>query len=193
MQRKEFKNAKVYKRQPFQYYNELAFIVGNDMAEGNVAATAQETEEGHIMDEAIDLDDVRDFSIPADADSQLDEHFAQSNQSSGSVSQRISPSSSRRGKRKKASMAGSMDTICEAMNKIHEGMLKPYVVKVDEQDSECVGEKIYDALKGISGISEDSMIKAYDDFLVETKRAKGFLRMTDGERVKYIQLKYGGL
>ncbi len=53
--------------------------------------------------------------------------------------------------------------------------------------------KIHDALKGIHGISEDSMIKAYDDFLVETKREKGFLRMTKGKRVKYIQLKYGGL
>lgn len=162
------------------------------MAEGNVASMAQETNEGNIMDEATDLDDVGDFSIPVDVDSHLDDDSSQSNQSSASGSQRIPPSSSRKGKRKKASMAGSMDTICEAMNRIHEGMLKPYVVKVDEEDSESVGEKIYDALKGINGISEDSMIKAYDDFLVETKRAKGFLRMTKGERVKYIQLKYGG-
>ena len=154
----------MYKRKPFQYYNELAFIVGNDIAKGTIDATTQETKEGHIMDDSLNLDNDKDFSIPVDVDSHLDEDFAQSNQSSASGSQRISPSSSRKGKRKKASMAGSMDTICEAMNKIHEGMLKPYIVKVDEEDSESVGEKIYGALKGISRISEDSMIKAYDDF-----------------------------
>ena len=52
----------MYKRQPFQYYNELAFIVGNDKAEGNATAMTQEIGEGNIMDEAIDLDDVGDFN-----------------------------------------------------------------------------------------------------------------------------------
>ena len=90
-------------------------------------------------------------------------------------------------------MAGSIDTISKALNRIHESMSKPYIIKVDEEDSESIGENIYDALKAIPIFSEDSMIKAYDTFLVETKRAKDFLRMIEGERVKYIQLEYGGL
>ena len=44
MQRKVFKSAKVFKRQSFQYYNDLALIVGNDMAEDTTATTAQDTE-----------------------------------------------------------------------------------------------------------------------------------------------------
>ena len=43
------------------------------MAKGNTVATAQETEEGHIMDEALDLDDDGDFSIPDHLDGNLDD------------------------------------------------------------------------------------------------------------------------
>ena len=143
------------------------------------------------MDDVVDLYDDGDFQIRVDDN--VDDDVVQSNQSTATPRQRISPSSSRKAKRKKVSMVGSMDSVSKALNRIHEGMSKPYIIKVDEEDSESVGEKIYDALKAIPGNSEDSMIKAYDTFLVETKRAKGFLRMTEGERVKYIQLKYGGL
>jgi hypothetical protein len=162
------------------------------MAEGTTAATAQETEEGHMMDEALDLDnDDGDFNIPLDDN--LDGEFSQSNQSTATATKRISPSASRKGKRKKASMAGSMDSVSEALNKIHEGMLKPYIIKVDQGESDSVAEKIYDALKAIPGLTEDTMIRAYDTFLVETARAKGFLRMDISERIKYIVLKHGGL
>ena len=124
----------MYKRHPFQYYNELAFIVGNDMVEVTTTTTTQETKEGHIMDKALDLDDDGDFDILVDLDGHLDEEFVQFNQSSAIVKHIISPSSSRNRKRKKVRMVGSMDTICEAMNKIHEGMLKPYIIKVDVED-----------------------------------------------------------
>lgn len=146
------------------------------MAEGTTAATPQEMEEGHMMDDTIDLDDDGDFHLLADDN--LEDDFSQSHQSTATTRQRISPSSSKKGKRKKANMAGSMDSISEALNKIHEGMSKPYIVKVDQEDSDSVAEKMYDALKAIPGLTEEVMIRAYDSFLVETARAKGFLRMT---------------
>ena len=72
-------------------------------------------------------------------------------------------------------------------------MSKPYIVKVDQEDFDSVVEKMYDALKAIPGLTKEVMIRAYDSFLVETTRAKGFLRMSVLERIKYILLKYGGL
>ena len=70
-------------------------------------------------------------------------------------------------------MASLMDDISETMNNIHEGMLKPYIIKVDEENSESIGEKIYDALEAIPRFTKDLMIKVYGTFLVETKREKG--------------------
>ena len=64
------------------------------MAEGTTAATAQETEEGHIMDEALDLNDDGDFNIPIHLNGNLDDDTIQSTQSIATASQRISPSSS---------------------------------------------------------------------------------------------------
>lgn len=43
------------------------------MIEGTTTATTQETEEGHIMDEALDLDDDGDFNIPIHLDGNLDD------------------------------------------------------------------------------------------------------------------------
>ena len=45
----------MYRRQPFTYFNDLVAIVGNDLAEGNVAAMALDAEDGNLLDEAIDL------------------------------------------------------------------------------------------------------------------------------------------
>ena len=64
---------------------------------------------------------------------------------------------------------------------------------MDQEDSNLVVAKMYDSLRAILGLSEDTMIRAYDTFMVETMRAKDFLRMSDSERVKYILLNYGGL
>ena len=57
MQRREFKNAKVFKRQSFQHYNDLAIIVGNDITDGFTSTTAQDMEEGHNMDVTMDNED----------------------------------------------------------------------------------------------------------------------------------------
>ena len=89
MQRKEFKSAKVFKRQSFQYYNDLALIVGNDIAEGVIAGTAQEAEEGHNMDETIDLNDDYDeihtpIGVAADLDTE-DKSIPMSNQFSTAI------------------------------------------------------------------------------------------------------------
>ena len=74
MQRKEFKNAKVFKRQSFQYFNDLALIVGNDVAEGGNTATTQETEEEINVDYTVDLDDYyEDVHTPVRATTDLDE------------------------------------------------------------------------------------------------------------------------
>ena len=64
------------------------------MAKGTTVAIAQETEEGHIMDEALHLDDDGDFNIPIHLDGNLDDDVVQSNQSTATTSQRISPPSS---------------------------------------------------------------------------------------------------
>lgn len=187
LKRKELKNAKVFKRQPFKYYNDLAFIVGNDMAESNTAATAQKTEEGNPIDEdigtpletAADLDD-EDITVPI------------SNQSRVSGKQFRSTSSSRRPKRKRASAASLMDVICETINKLHEGLSKPQIIKVDQSDLEKDLDDVYDVLKAIPELSLTTMLVAYDSFLVEPARAMWFLIMTQEEKIEYIQMKFGG-
>ena len=88
-------------------------------------------------------------------------------------------------------MASSMDTISEAFNKIHGGMSKPYIIKLDQED--LVIEKMWNVLKAIPGLTKDTMIKEYDAFLVEIVRAKWYLIMTILKIMKYILLKYGSL
>ena len=48
--------------------------MGNDVAEGTTAATAHETEEGNLMDDALDLYDDGDFSMPIDTPADLISH-----------------------------------------------------------------------------------------------------------------------
>ena len=104
MQRKDFKNVKVYKRQPFQYFNELACIVGNDIAEGTTAAIAHKNEEGNLfLDEVADLDDDGDFNIAMDNTKMdnatyLDNDMNISNQSSATGKQFVSPTTSKKAK-----------------------------------------------------------------------------------------------
>lgn len=198
MQRKDFKNAKVYKRQPFQYFNELACIVGNDIAEGTTAPTAHDNEEGNLMDEAVDLDDDGDFNTTMnnttmDNATDLDNETNPSNKSSATGKQFVSPTTSRKAKRKKASMAGSMDVISDAINCLNAGLKETQNIRMDEGHLDSLYDKVYDALKVIPDISEDIMLQAFDSFLLESARAKGFLRMTEGERARYVQLKFGGL
>ena len=65
----------MYRRQPFTYFNDLAIIVGNDMVEGSSAGTAQDIEDGNILDEAVDLDDDDGLDTPMNVVVDLDEDF----------------------------------------------------------------------------------------------------------------------
>ena len=65
----------MYRRQPFTYFNDLAIIVGNDMAEGSSTGTAQDIEDGNILDEVVDLDDDDGFDMPVNVATDLDEDF----------------------------------------------------------------------------------------------------------------------
>ena len=53
------------------------------MVEGTTAATPQEMEEGHMMDDSIDLDDDGDFH------DNLEDHFSQSHHSTATTRQII--------------------------------------------------------------------------------------------------------
>lgn len=87
-------------------------------------------------------------------------------------------------------MAGSMDVICEAINKLHEGLKSTQHIAMDEGHIDSVNDKVYDALKAIPNLNEDTMLQEFDSFLLESARAKGFLRMTEAERVNYIRLRF---
>ena len=109
----------MYRRQPFTYFNDLVVIVGNDIAEGNEAATPQDTEDGNLFDEAAtDLDDDEGFNTPVNIATDLDEGFLQSNQSTASTSNNHSTSTSRGPKWRKASMATSLDVISGSIQRI---------------------------------------------------------------------------
>lgn len=75
----------MYKRHPFLYFNDLAIIVGNDMANGTQPTTTIETKDCKLFDEAIDLDDDRDFNMPMDGSPTVDEEFIHENISSASI------------------------------------------------------------------------------------------------------------
>ena len=197
MQRKEFKSAKVFKRQSFQYYNDLALIVGNDIAEGVIAGTAQEVE-GHNMDETIDLnDDYDEIHTPVGAVADLDAEdtsIPTSNQFSTTTGKHTrSTSSLRRPKRMKASMANSMDRMSHLIDKLNETLLKSQVIELSEEHKTKDLERVYAALKAIGELSMGTLITAFDTFVVDSDRAKGFLIMNDDERAEYVRMKFLGL
>ena len=73
----------MYKSSPFQYFNELAIIVGNDIVEGFAAITPLDVEEGHPMNDefhVLDKDDTN-YSTPLDSQPDFDEELYHSNQS----------------------------------------------------------------------------------------------------------------
>ena len=78
---REFKNTKMYMRSPFKYFNELAVIVGNDIAEGYIATTPLEAKEGHPINDAFHQLDEDDniCDTPLDSQPNLDEDFYHSN------------------------------------------------------------------------------------------------------------------
>lgn len=83
-------------------------------------------------------------------------------------------------------MASPMDVIYEAINKLHQDLTSTQHISMDEGHIDSVNDKVYDALKAIPNLNEDTMLQEFDIFLLESTRAKGFLRMSEAERVKYI-------
>ena len=127
------------------------------MADGSVAGTTQETQEGHLIDDSIGLEDVGVFDTPMDDPPQFDEEFLQPNDSSASVGGQNpstpSSSSSRRQKKRKTSMASSLDVICKSIQEIHTGMREAHLVKVDKAETKQDILAAFEALKAIPGLS----------------------------------------
>lgn len=183
----------MYKRSPFQYFNELAVIVGNDIAEGFASTTPLDAEEGHPMNDAFNLLDEDDTNCgtPIDSQPDIDEELFHSNQSSASARGTPPPSSSRRGKRKKTSLSSSLDVICETMKELKDGLGKPQIVKVDKSEDDNILSAAYTALKAVPELSRAIFVKVHDTFMLQRERAKGFLMMDDAERVEWIAMTFG--
>ena len=198
MQRREFKNGKVFKRQSFQYYNDLALVVGNDMADGVTSTTSQDTEEGHNMDVNVDIDDdYEDIHTPIRAAVDLDDEdmsIPTSNQCSVATRKHgRSASSIKRQKRKKASMDGSMDRMPQSIDKLNNTLLKPQIIKMGEECKLNYLQEVYTTLKATSELNISNLIGAFDTFVYDPDRAKGFLIMNEEERAEYVRIKFLGL
>ena len=128
------------------------------MADGSIARTAQETQEGHLIDDLIGLEDVGVFDTPMDDPPQFDEEFLHPNDSSASVGGQNpstpSSSSSRRKKKRKTSMASSLDVICESRQEIRTGMREAHLVKVDKAETKQDILAAFVALKAIPRLSQ---------------------------------------
>ena len=195
MQRKEFKSAKVFKRQSFQYYNDLATIVGNDMADGTTSTIAQDIEEGHHMDDSIGLDDNYEEirtpnQVAADLDNE-DMNIPVSNQCSAASGRHVrEASSSKRPKRKKASMASSMDGMSHSIDKLNETLLKPQFIELAKEHKLKDLQDVYAALKDTNELSISNLITTFDTFVADSDKAKGFLIMNEEERDEHVRIKF---
>ena len=163
------------------------------MAEGNVAATPQDTKDGNLFAEAADLDDDEGFHTPVNVAIDLDEDFLHSNQSTTATRNNPSIPSSRRKKRKKASMAASLDAISESIQMIQEGISKPHTIRVDKEDISKDVANVLAALKAIPGLGRDTMNVACDTFMNEPTRVIWFLEMDAKVREDYVRYKFGGI
>ena len=65
----------MYKRSPFQYFNELVVIVGNDIAKGFAVTTPLDAKEGHPMNDTFHVlnEDDTNFGTPLDSQPDIDE------------------------------------------------------------------------------------------------------------------------
>ena len=105
------------------------------------------------MDEILDLDDDGNFSMSIGTLSHIYEDMNPFNQSSATVKERVSLSSSGKPKSKKDNMASLMDIICEAINKLHKGLTKTQTMAMDEGNLDSIYDKAYDTLKAIPNLS----------------------------------------
>ena len=195
MQRKDFKNARVYKRQPCTYFNELAIIVGNDKTEGNIITTATETDDGHLFEEAIDLEDDGGFNTCMDGGlntPDFDEEFLHSNNYTMFIRKEYHTPTTRRPKRMKPSMTTCLDVICESILNIDQGMNKDHNINVDKREVKQDISSAYPALKAMPRLSRETLIVAYEFFTSKPMKSWGFIEMTEQEREEYVRYKFGG-
>ena len=163
------------------------------MAEGSVAGTPQDVEDGNLYDDDVDLDDDNDLNMPMNDAADLDEDFLQSNQSTASARSIPSTPKTRRPKRRKASMAASLDVISESIYEIREGIKQSHTIRFDKEDTKKEVVDLFFSLKAIPRISQQTMTIASDNFMQEPTRAIWFLEMDDAAREDYIRYKFGGL
>ena len=145
----------MYKRSPFQNFNELVVIVGNDIAEGFASTTPLDAEEGHPMNDAFNVldEDDTNYGTPLDSQPDIDEELYHSNQSSASARGTPPPSSSSRGKRKRTYFSTSLDVICKTMKEAKDGFDKPHIVKMDKSKDDNILSATYTALKVVLQVS----------------------------------------
>ena len=122
-----------------------------------------------------------------------DEDCLQSNQSTTSTRNNSSTPTRRRPKRKKASMATSLDTISENICEVRKGINRSHTIKFDKEDTKKEAADLFVALKAIPRISRETMTIASDTFMQEPTRAIWLLEMDDLVREDYIRYKFGGL
>ena len=164
------------------------------MVDGSTTRTTQETEDGNLFDESVDLEDIGVLPTPMDHPPTFDEEFVQPNGSSASVGQNPSTlvSSSRRQKKRKASMASSWDVICESIQEIRTSMKEAHLVKVDKGETKEDIAAAFAALKAIPRVSRETLIVAYDSFTSEPTKAWEFLQMSTEDKEECVRYKFGG-
>ena len=89
-------------------------------------------------------------------------------------------------------MASSLDFICESIQDIRTGMKEAHTVKVDKGETKQDITAAFAALKAIPGVSQQTLIVAYDTFTSEPTKAWGFLQMSVEDREYYVRYKFEG-
>lgn len=95
-------------------------------------------------------------------------------------------------KKRKASMASSLDVIYESIQDIRTGMKEAHTVKVDKGETKQDIMATFAALKAIPRVSQETLVVAYDTFTSEPTKAWGFLQMSVEDREYYVRYKFGG-
>ena len=110
----------------------LAFIVGNDLVNGSTTRNSQETKDGNLLNELVEIEDFGFFTMPMDGTSELDEDFLRPNDYSAFIRKNPSThsSSSWMSKKRKACMAASLDVICESIQDICMNMRKAHLFEI---------------------------------------------------------------
>lgn len=180
----------MFKRTSFPYYNDLAIIVGNDIADGTGTTTAGETEEGHYNRPAQLDDDDDDATVDVDGPDCGTSFETQPDLDDETATPRSCPStgsSQRRVRKRKASLASSLDMICETMQTLTEGLKVPQVVTVDHSQEQAVLGRAWKTLKAMPQVSSSDAITVYETLMNKPAILNGFVSMeTDEDRLMLI-------